>query len=141
MTKKERVIAAIQRKPVDRIPTTFRASKYLTTTMMNHFSFNDPADFTGNREEFLGLLGADYWSSGTKVDKFSTFTPEFLGKKPEPPYVDDGTFFYTIGIKARAGNMKSFDIDYPHIGVDPPLAGVDSPSDLEKDFLTTKLEN
>ena len=141
MTKKERVIAAIQRKPVDRIPTTFRASKYLTTTMMKHFSFIDPADFTGNREKFLELLGADYWSSGTKVDKFSTFTPEFLGEKPEPPYVDDGTFFYTIGIKSRPGNMKSFDIDYPHIGVDPPLAGVNSLLDLEKDFLTSKLVN
>jgi uroporphyrinogen decarboxylase len=141
MTKKERVIAAIQRKSVDRIPTTFRASKYLTTTLMKHFLFKDPADFSGNREKFLELLGADYWSSGTKVDKFSTFTPEFLGEKPEPPYVDDGSFFYTIGIKSRPGNMKSFDIDYPHIGVDPPLAGVDSPSDLEKGFLTSKLDN
>ncbi|MCK5094503.1 MAG: hypothetical protein KAR18_07250, partial [Spirochaetes bacterium] len=131
MTKKERILAAIQRKAVDRIPTTFRASKYLSLTMMKHFSLTDPADFAKNRERFLELLGADFWASGTKVDKFSAFIPKFNGEKPKPPYVDDGTFFYTIGIKSRPGNMGSYDIDYPNVGVDPPLADISSPSDLK----------
>lgn len=140
MTKKERILAAVQRKTVDRIPTTFRASKYLTLTMMKYFSIKDPAEFAKNRKKFLELLGADFWSSGSKVDKFSTFIPKFKGQKPEPPYVDDGTFFYTIGINARPGNMGSYDIDYPNVGVDPPLADAGSPSDLKKGFLTSKLD-
>ena len=140
MTKKERILAAIQRKAVDRIPTTFRASKYLSLTMMKHFSIRDPADFAENRERFLELLGADFWASGTKVDKFSAFIPKFNGEKPKPPYVDDGTFFYTIGIKSRPGNMGSYDIDYPNVGVDPPLADISSPSDLKDGYLTSKLD-
>jgi uroporphyrinogen-III decarboxylase len=139
MTKKERVIAAIERKPVDRIPTTFRASKYLTTTIMKHFSLPDPENINKNRKKFLDLLGADYWSSGTKLDKFSTFMPEFIGEKPKPPYVADKNNFYMIGINSKIGNMKSYDIDYEHVGVDPPLASVNSPVDLKKGFLMSKL--
>jgi uroporphyrinogen decarboxylase len=141
MTKKERVMAAIERKPVDRIPTTFRASKYLTTTIMKYFSLQDPDDFNKNRKKFLELLGADYWSSGTKLDKFSTFAPQFKGEKPKPPYVEDRNNFYMIGINSKKGNMKSYDIEYPHVGVDPPLASVDSPSDLKKGFLLSKLDD
>ena len=140
MTKKERVIAAIRRKPVDRIPTTFRASKYLTRQLMIHFGFEQPDDFGKNQKSFLNTLKADFWASGSKVDKFSTFVPKFNGPRPQPPYVDDGTHFYTIGIRARPGNMASFDIDYPNVGVDPPYASAESPSDLPRGFLTSKLE-
>ena len=130
MTRKDRVIAAIQRKPVDRIPTSFRASKHL----------EDPEDFGKNRSDFLAELNADFWASGTKIDKFSTFVPAFNGPRPQPPYVDDGTNFYTIGIHARPGNMGSYDIDYPNVGVDPPYADAESPSDLPDGFLTSRLD-
>jgi len=140
MTRRERVLSAIQRKEVDRIPLTFRASKYLTISLMKHFGFDHPEDFAGNRESFLRSVGADFWSSGSKVDKFSTFMPVFNGEPPRPPYVDDGTFFHTIGIHARRGNMQSWDIDYPNVGIDPPLAEVESPSDLEPDFLMKRLD-
>lgn len=140
MTKKERMFAAIQRKQVDRIPTTFRASKYLTIQLMKHFGFENPENFGKNRKAFLKKLKADFWASGTKIDKFSTFVPEFHGPQPESPYVDDGTHFYTIGIRAKPGNMESYDIDYPNVGVDPPYANANSPSDLPKGFLTSKLE-
>jgi len=141
MTKKQRLIAAVERQGVDRIPTTFRASRYLTITLMEYFGMKNTSDFADNREVFLKHLGADFWSSGSKVDKYSTFIPAYNGPKPQPPYVDDGTYFYTIGIKARPGNMKSFDIDYPNVGVDPPLGDIDSPVDLKKSFLTQKLED
>jgi len=141
MTKKQRIIAAVERREVDRMPTTFRASKYLTRTLMKYFGMEDPSDFAGNRDMFLKQLGADFWSSGSKVDKYSTFIPAFNGPGPQPPYVDDGTYFYTIGIKSRPGNMRSFDIDYPNVGIDPPLAGIDSPTDLKKGFLIDKLDN
>jgi len=140
MTRRERILQAIRGKAVDRIPLTFRASRFLTIELMRHFGFSDPADFAGNRGEFLDRLGADFWSSGSKVDKFSTFIPAYRGEKPFPPYVDDGTFFYTIGIHSKPGNMQSWDIDYPNVGVDPPLADADSSSDVEKDFLLKKLD-
>jgi uroporphyrinogen decarboxylase len=140
MTKRDRLLSAVERKEVDRIPLTFRGSKMLTTLLMKHFGFENPNDFAGNREEFLKRLGADFWASGSKVDKFSTFIPRYRGSKPEPPYVDDGTFFYTIGIHARPGNMQSWDIDYPNVGIDPPLADATSPSDIGKDYLLRRLE-
>ena len=112
----------------------------LTTLLMKHFGFENTDDFAGNREEFLERLGADFWASGSKVDKYSTFIPRYRGSKPEPPYVDDGTFFYTIGIHSRPGNIQSWDIDYPNVGIDPPLADATSPSDIEKDYLLRKLE-
>jgi uroporphyrinogen-III decarboxylase len=140
VTKKERVLRAIRREEVDRIPTTFRASKFLTISLMKHLGFEEPENFAKNQKEFLAKLGADFWSSGSKIDKFSTFLPTFTGEGPKPPYVDDGTYFYTIGIHARRGNMESFDIDYPNVGIDPPLADAESPSDIPGDFLTKRLD-
>jgi uroporphyrinogen decarboxylase len=140
MTKKQRIEAAIQLKPVDRIPTTFRASKSLTVNLMKHLQIDAPSNFNKNRKKFLEKIGADFWSSGSKLDKFSTFIPKFKGSKPLPPYVDDGTFFYTIGIKAKPANMTSYDVDYPHVGVDPPLAEINSPADIKKGFLKSKLD-
>ena len=55
MSKRDRVIAAIQHREVDRPALTFRASKHLTTTLMKHFGFENPDDFAGNREEFLPI--------------------------------------------------------------------------------------
>ena len=140
MTRRERVLAAVDRKPVDRIPLTFRGSRLLTTLLMKEMGFPNPDDFSANREEFLDNLGADYWSSGSKVDKYSTLMPAYRGEKPQQPYVDDGTFFYTVGIHAEPGLMQSWDIEYPHVGVDPPLAEADSPSDIEPDYLLKRLE-
>lgn len=142
MTKKERVIAAIRRKPVDRIPTTFRANKVLSDILMRHLGFTDqrPADLAGSRKPFLDKLKADFWSSGTKVDRFSTFSPKYLGPSPQPPYVDDGTSFYKIGIRAKRGKMEGYGVEYPLVGVDPPLAGALSPSDIPKGFLMERLE-
>jgi uroporphyrinogen decarboxylase len=140
MTKKERILSAVRRQTVDRIPTTFRASKFLTTSLMRHFGFDEPENHARNIQGFLQRLGADFWSSGSKVDKFSSFLPAFLGEPPKPPYVDDGTYFYTIGIHAKPGNMQSWDIDYPNVGVDPPLADAQRASDIKKGFLTSRLD-
>jgi uroporphyrinogen decarboxylase len=140
MTRKQRLVAAVRRRKVDRIPTTFRASKYLTVSLMKHFGMEEPENFARHQKEFLRALGADFWSSGSKVDKFSTFLPAYRGDPPQPPYVDDGTYFYTIGIRARPGNMQSWDIDYPNVGVDPPLAGARTPADIPKGYLTRRLD-
>ncbi len=140
MNKKERVLAAIQFKPVDRIPTTFRANNYLADRLMEHFNIEAPINLGQDYKKLLNRLGADFWSSGTKIDKFSTLLPEYNGKPPQEPYIDDGTFFYTIGIKAKKAKMRIYDIEYPNVGVDPPLADINSPEELKNGFLSSKLD-
>jgi uroporphyrinogen decarboxylase len=140
MTKKQRLLAAIRHKPVDRLPTTFRANKHLAEQLMRRFGFEDPKDFAGNRKSFLERLPADFWSSGTKPDRFSTFSPRYTGPPPQPPYIDDGTSFHKIGIHSRAGRMPGYDIEYPLLGVDPPLAAARSPADIRPGFLMDRLE-
>lgn len=140
MNRKERVLAAIRRQTVDRIPTTFRANRALAERLMGLFGFAAPKDFAGNRKAFLARLQADFWSSGTKIDKFSTFTPRYGGPPPQPPYVDDGSSFYKIGIRARAERMPAYDLEYPLVGVDPPLAAVSSPADIRSEFLMDRLD-
>ena len=82
---RERVLAAIRRKPVDRIPTSFRANKVLAERLLRHFGFQEPTDFARHQADFLARLGADFWSSGTKIDRFSAFTPKYLGPPPHAP--------------------------------------------------------
>ena len=139
MTKKERVLAAINFKEVDKIPTTYRASKYLSESLMKYFKIKDPGNFGKNYKELLDKIGADFWSSGSKVDRFSTFIPEYKGPLPKYPYVEDGTLFYSLGIKSKIGKMNKYNIEYPNVGIDPPLSNIDSPGEI-KGFLTSKLE-
>ena len=140
MNKKDRVKSAISFKTVDRIPTTFRANNYLSEKIMQYFNIKS---FTKPGMEYIALLdkiGADFWSSGSKIDRFSTLLPQYKGEMPKAPYIDDGTFFYTIGIKAKKAKMKIYDIEYPNVGIDPPLADVKSASELKEGFLTSKIE-
>jgi uroporphyrinogen decarboxylase len=140
MTRKQRILAAIRRQPVDRLPTTFRANRYVAERLMQRLGFEDPKDLARHRQPFLDRLGADFWSSGTKPDKFSAFTPLYTGPPPQPPYVDDGTSFYKIGIHSAPASMPGYDIPYPLLGVDPPLAAAGSPSDIRPGFLMERLK-
>jgi len=140
MVPKERILAAIGRRSVDRIPTSFRAHKVLAERMLRHFDFEPPGEFARHQRAFLARLGADFWSSGTKVDRFSTFTPKYLGPPPQAPYVDDGTSFYKIGINARAESLPGSGLTYPVPGVDPPLAAAATSADIPRGFLLPKLE-
>ncbi len=140
MNRKERIIAAIGLKDVDKIPSTFRANDYLSQKLMEYFGFSDPLSFGKNHHEFLEHLKADYWSTGTKLDKFSILLPKFKGMRPQDPYMDDGNYFYTIGIKSIKAHMSAYDIDYPNIGVEPSLCDISSVDDLKTGFLTTKLD-
>lgn len=139
MTKKERVLAAINFKEVDKIPTTYRASKYLSESLMKYLKIKGPVNFGKNYKELLNKIGADFWSSGSKIDKFSTFIPKYKGSLPQPPYVDDGTMFYSLGIKSKIGRVDKYNMEYPNVGIDPPLANIDSKGEI-KGFLTSKLE-
>jgi uroporphyrinogen decarboxylase len=140
MTRKQRILAAIRRQPVDRLPTTFRANKQVAERLMRRFGFEDPKDPARHYRAFLDRLRADFWSSGTKPDRFSSFTPLYLGPAPQAPYIDDGSSFHKIGIHSRPARMSEYDLPYPLIGVDPPLAAARSPSDIRPGFLLEKLE-
>ncbi len=139
MNKKERLIAAVNLKSVDRIPCTFRANDLTARKLMSFFKIKNADDFAKSYKQLLQKLGADFWSTGTKIDKFAIFLPEFKGKEPEEPYVDDGNYFYTIGIKAKKAKMKNYEISYPHIGVEPPLGGIQSAEELNPGFLMSHL--
>ncbi len=140
MNKKERIIAAIELKDVDRIPSTFRASDCLAKKLMDHFAISDPQDFGKNHAQLLQHLKADYWSTGTKLDKFSILLPKYKGSVPKDPYMDDGNYFYTIGIRSKKATMAAYQVDYPNIGVEPPLSDIGSTADLKPGFLTSKLD-
>jgi len=92
MNKKERLIAAVNLKSVDRIPCTFRANDLTARKLMSFFKIKNADDFAKSYKQLLQKLGADFWSTGTKIDKFAIFLPEFKGKEPEEPYVDDGNW-------------------------------------------------
>ena len=141
MNKKERVLAAINFKEVDRIPTTFRGVGVFSVALMKYLNIDDPDDLAKNYKTLLNKIGADFWSSGSKFNKFSTYIPEFKGKPPTSPYIiDEGSLFSTIGINIIMGRIDKYDYNYPVIGVDPPLGKIDSADELEEGFLLSKLD-
>ena len=140
LNKKERILAAVNFKEVDRIPITFRSIDVFSVSLMKFFNIDDPENLVKNYKAFLNKIGADFWSSGAKISKFSTFIPEFKGKSPTPPYIDDGSLFHAIGINTIKGRIDKYDYDYPVFGVDPPLANVDSAGEIKEGFLLSKLD-
>lgn len=140
MDKKERLKAAINLKKVDRIPTSYRGSDYISKKLMKYFGLNNPDNLEGNYKKLLSMLGADFWSSGSKIGKFSTFFPEYIGPPPEKPYVNDGQLFYTLGIHSNIGTISEYNTKYINFGIDPPLANITSSKELKKGFLTSKLD-
>jgi hypothetical protein len=137
MNYRERYLAAARRRPVDRIPTHFRSSKVLARRLMAHFEL-DPAGGLPSAEALLGRLGADFWASGSRVDAWATFLPAYVGPAPQPPYVADGAYLYTLGIPAIKGGVDELGFEYPAY-VDPPLARVERASDIPAGYLTQRL--
>ncbi len=137
MNKKERLMAAVHHRDVDRLPTSFRAVKPLVRTLMEHFGIDEIAGI-GARRELLARIGADFWSSGCHMGQYSTFVPRFLGPAPQAPYVVDRSMFYALGIHAVLGRIEDYAFEYP-VYVNPPLANVDSPNDIRAGFFTASL--
>lgn len=140
MNKKERLKAAIKRQSVDRIPTTYRGSDFISLELAKYFRIGEEIDLKKIYKKILNNLSADFWSSGSKIDKYSTFFPTYMGSEPSYPYVDDGQLFYTLGINSKIGTIANFNIKYVNFGIDPPLAYVERTSDLKKNFLTSRLD-
>ena len=141
MEIKERIIAAIELKSVDRIPTSYRGTKHINIKLYDHFGFNDyDNSLVENYKEFLKGLGADIWSSGSKISAFGNFIPAYTGPPPRPPYAKDRDLFYAVGINSINKKIKDYDYDFCEYGVDPILADAENTGDIEKDFLISKLE-
>ena len=140
MNKKERVLAAINFKGVDKIPTTYRGTKYISESLMKYFKIEDPTNLSKNYKNLLERIGADFWSSGSKIGKFSSFVPEYKGPKPKDEYIEDGQLYYTLGINSIIGRIDKYNFEYPVFGIDPPLGNIQSASEIRKGFLTSKLD-
>jgi uroporphyrinogen decarboxylase len=139
MNKKERVKAAISFKEVDKIPTSYRGLKFVSESLLKYFGFKDYNIFSKNYRPFLEKLGADFWAMGHNLCYFSTFHPRYNGPPPKKPYIPDGLLYYALGINAKLARVDKYNYEYAAY-VDPPLASADSASDLEKGFLTSKLD-
>jgi len=140
LNKKERIIAAIKFKSVDRIPTTFRGTDKASENLMKFLKIKEPCKLQKNYKKLLRKLKADFWSSGSKLGKFTTFIPKYNGPPPKSPYVDDGQLFYAIGINSIIGRVNSYDYNYIIHGIDPPLADIKTPYEIKEGFLTSKLD-
>jgi len=139
MKKKDRLKAAIDFKNVDRIPTSYRGSDYISKKLADFFGIKDSSNLKANYRLLLKSIKADFWSSGSKIGKFSTFFPTYIGDEPKSPYINDGQLFYTIGINSKIGTISNYDIKYINFGVDPPLSNIDNPGDLKSEFLMSKI--
>lgn len=139
MNKKERVLAAINFKEVDKIPVTYRGLKYVSESLLKYFGFKDNKIFSKNYKQFLKKLGADFWSMGHNIGYFSTFHPGYNGPPPIKPYIPDGLLYYALGINAKLARVEKYNYEYAAY-VDPPLASLESVSDMKRGFLTSKLD-
>jgi len=137
MNAKQRYVAAARRRPVDRIPTHFRASKVLTRRLMAYFRI-DPAGGLAAAEALLAQLGADFWASGSRPDAWATFLPAYRGPQPQTPHITDASYFYTLGIPVISSGADAQGFEYPAF-VDPPLARVERASDIPAGYLAQRL--
>ena len=138
MNKKQRLLAAVRLQGVDRLPTSFRASKPLVRRLMAHFGIAESLGLAGRRQ-LLCRIGADFWSSGSKLGYNATFVPRYTGPRPAAPYIEDGPKFCTLGIGVLPGRVEAYDFEYP-IYVDPPLAKIESAGEIRSGFLMSKLD-
>lgn len=140
MNKKELVLNSIRFKKVDRIPSSFRVDKSLAISLNRYFGFTDPKNIVKNYKNLINKLGADFYSSGGKICKFSTFSARYNGPEPYKPYIKDHSLQYQLGINSKLGVAISDGkkLEY-EVVVEPPLAEVTRASEIKEGFLTDKL--
>jgi uroporphyrinogen decarboxylase len=140
MTKKERALAAIKFKSVDKIPSAYRGLSNLSIRLNKHFGFEEPENLVKNYKKLIEAIGADFYASGSKICKFTTYTARYLGPEPQKPYVKDHAYYYQLGANSKYGEggdgEKSIIYD---VVTDPPLALLEKASDIKDGFLTERL--
>jgi len=141
MTKKERAIAAIKFKSVDKIPSSYRELPNLSIRLNRYFGFDKPENLIKNYKRLIDAIGADFYASGSKICKFTTYTARYLGPEPVKPYIKDHANYYQFGANSKLGEggQGETSINYDII-VDPPLALLNEASELKEGFLTDRLK-
>ena len=141
MTKKERALSAIRLKSVDKIPSSYRGLPNLSVKLNRHFGFEEPENIISNYKNLINVLGTDFYASGSKICKFTTYTPVYNGPEPKKPYVKDHANYYQLGANSVAGKGGAGDesMEYDVI-TDPPLATLTHASELKEGFLTARLK-
>lgn len=139
MNIKDRILAAIKFKFVDRIPTAYRGLPYLSESLMKYFGFKDCKNFIGNYKKLLKKLRVDMWSTGHSPGYFSYFVPKCNYPTPKYPYVKDGAYFYALGVKAVRKTINAYNYNYVFY-INPPLSDINSQSELKRGFLTSRMK-
>lgn len=139
MTKKERVLAAIKLKYVDKIPTHYRGIDFLTQKLMKYYGIEKFQNIENNYKTLLKIMGVDFFSAGDNISAFSTFNPKCNAPEPELPFVKEGGYFFALGINSKIVTIDKYKYKYHNIGINPPLANISSFKDIKKDFLLSKL--
>ena len=141
MNKRDRIISSIKLRPVDRIPTSYRGVNCLSESLMKYFNIKGEGSFYNeeNRKALLEKLGTDLWSDTVRPDKFNSFHPFYNGSLPEPPYANDGSLFYTLGIKSRSTRIEKYKYEYSYIA-ESPLKKISRISELKKNSLFSRLD-
>ncbi len=138
MKIKQRVLAAVNFKKVDKIPTAYRGIGYLSESLYKYFGFKN---YTIEKyKKFLNNLGADIWSDGQCPGAFSYFIPECRYPIPEYPLIKDSAYFYSLDIKSKLKLIEKYKYNTIVWWDDPPLADIDSHYELRDGFLTSKLD-
>jgi hypothetical protein len=140
MTKKERAFAAIKFKTVDKIPSSYRGLPNLSVRLNRHFGFGEPENLLKNYKRLINALGADFYASGSKICKFTTYTARYTGPEPQKPYIKDHSNYYQLGANSLFGEGGKGDMSmYYDVVADPPLSTLEKASDLKDGFLTERL--
>lgn len=107
--------------------------------MLKYFNIESTDDFISNKDILLEKLGANFWAMGHNICYFSTFHAKYDGPPPSELYIQDDCMFHVLGISAIAKRVAEFDYEYPRF-LDPPLASIESASEIKEDFLISRLK-
>ena len=141
MNKKNRLFKAIRNEKLDRIPTFYRGTDYISQKLMSYFKIKENVKIVENYKELLEALSTDFWFSGSQLGNFSIFSPTYNGSKPNKPFIEDNSMFYTLGVNATLGRIEKYDFNYPvYNEKNAPLAKIDSHHEIKKNFLASKLD-
>lgn len=107
---------------------------------MQYFGFNSYSNIEKQYKDFLKELGADFWSNGQCPGEFSFFIPKCSYYDKNSSIFKDSAYFAVLGIKTELKNIGKYDFNTIVWWNNPPLAHIENKSELNKGFLTSKLD-
>lgn len=121
MTKRERLLRALNQKEVDRIPMMYRSLPTLTKSVMKYLNIgnqNDPDIIMKNYKELFSRLGnIDYSGFGGSM-YYSSFAPRFIGEIDKYKFMDAG-FCSLFGVEWSEITIEKYGYSYMVISKNP----------------------